>query len=70
MANAGLRLTTAKFYSPNGLPYSQVGVSPDVLVQEVAKPVTADGHPPVVAAAADNALEAAKNVARRQVARR
>jgi len=70
VANAGLRLTTAKFYSPNGLPYSQVGVSPDVLVQEVAKPVTADGQPPVVAAAADNALEAAKNVARRQVARR
>ncbi|MCA9099719.1 MAG: PDZ domain-containing protein [Planctomycetales bacterium] len=37
--NAGLRLTTAKFYSPNGLGFSHVGVSPDVLVHNVARPV-------------------------------
>lgn len=30
----GLRLTTAKFYSPNGLNHSKVGVEPDVLVEE------------------------------------
>ncbi|NQV24381.1 MAG: S41 family peptidase [Rhodopirellula sp.] len=30
----GLRLTTAKFYSPNGLNHSKVGVAPDVLVEE------------------------------------
>ena len=30
----GLRLTTAKFYSPNGLNHSKVGVSPDVLVEQ------------------------------------
>ncbi len=28
-SNAGVRLTTAKFYSPNGHPYSRVGVEPD-----------------------------------------
>ena len=30
----GLRLTTAKFYSPDGLNHSKVGVEPDVLVEE------------------------------------
>jgi carboxyl-terminal processing protease len=30
----GLRLTTAKFYSPDGLNHSKVGVSPDVVVDE------------------------------------
>ena len=29
-SEAGLRLTTAKFYSPNGHPYARVGVEPDV----------------------------------------
>ena len=29
-SNAGVRLTTAKFYSPNGRPYSRVGVEPDI----------------------------------------
>ncbi|MDO5580277.1 MAG: S41 family peptidase [Planctomycetia bacterium] len=28
----GLRLTTEKFYSPNGSPYSGIGVAPDILV--------------------------------------
>lgn len=31
-AKSGLRLTTAKFYSPNGSNYSKVGVEPDVPV--------------------------------------
>ncbi|MDD3586441.1 MAG: S41 family peptidase [Thermoguttaceae bacterium] len=31
---AGLRLTTEKFYSPNGSPYSGIGVEPDVLADE------------------------------------
>jgi C-terminal processing protease CtpA/Prc len=37
-----MRLTTAKFYSPKGKPYSGVGVEPDVPVQQArvaAKPV-------------------------------
>lgn len=36
---AGLKLTTAKFYSPKNHPYSEQGVSPDILVRAVAKPV-------------------------------
>jgi carboxyl-terminal processing protease len=50
-SNAGMRLTTAKFYSPNGKPYSGIGVEPDVRVQNVsdrdrvvAKPI--DGQIP------------------------
>jgi carboxyl-terminal processing protease len=37
--DAGLRLTTAKFYSPTGKPYSRVGVEPDVEVHQAARPV-------------------------------
>ena len=33
IANSGLRLTTARFYSPNGHPISFQGVEPDVVVQ-------------------------------------
>lgn len=36
---AGLRLTTAKFYSPLGHPFSKVGVAPHVTVEQVAKPI-------------------------------
>ncbi|MEC8337668.1 MAG: S41 family peptidase [Planctomycetota bacterium] len=36
---AGLRLTTAKFYSPNGQPISKVGVKPDIVVHQTKKPV-------------------------------
>ncbi len=35
----GLRLTTEKFYSPNGLPFSEVGVTPHVLVETGEKVV-------------------------------
>jgi carboxyl-terminal processing protease len=50
---SGLRLTTAKFYSPSGQAISDRGVSPDVAVQKalqapemqtVAKPVAEDGN--------------------------
>ena len=37
--DAGLRLTTAKFYSPTGKPYSRVGVEPDRVVHQTARPV-------------------------------
>ncbi|HMF36850.1 MAG TPA: S41 family peptidase, partial [Isosphaeraceae bacterium] len=39
-APAGLKLTTAKFYSPRNRPYSEQGVTPDVLVKTriAAKP--------------------------------
>jgi carboxyl-terminal processing protease len=40
-APAGLKLTTAKFYSPRNRPYSEQGVQPDlpVLARSAAKPV-------------------------------
>ncbi|MEO2022209.1 MAG: S41 family peptidase [Pirellulaceae bacterium] len=37
-SSLGVRLTTAKFFSPSGQPISNRGVTPDVLVQRVAKP--------------------------------
>ena len=61
-SNAGLRLTTAKFYSPNGKPYSRVGVEPDFTVlpaHVVAKPI--DGKVP---SGDDAMLTAALQVAR------
>jgi len=58
-SNAGVRLTTAKFYSPNGKPYSQVGVDPDLTVQVAARPV--NGRLP---AGEDAMLNAAMQAAR------
>ncbi|NQT35959.1 MAG: PDZ domain-containing protein [Planctomycetes bacterium] len=63
---AGLRLTTARFYSPNGRAYSRVGVEPDVIVRQAAKPV--DGSP--VAVADDAVLRAALEMAQQQLAQR
>ncbi len=37
MDGAGVRLTTARFYSPSGQPYSRVGVEPDVVVHTTAR---------------------------------
>ena len=59
-AGVGMRLTTAKFFSPKGLPYSKQGVEPDLAVQTVARPI--DG---VVASDTDAALDAALEAARR-----
>jgi len=41
-APAGLKLTTAKFYSPKNRPYSEQGVDPDVLVRLDAKPAASE----------------------------
>ena len=60
----GMRLTTAKFFSPRGLPYSGVGVDPDVAVHAVARP--AEGTPVM---GGDAALAAAVDVARRNTPR-
>lgn len=69
-AGVGLRLTTAKFYSPNGHPYSGVGVEPHLAVHSVARPV---GGVALVGTAAapgtDPFLETAVDAARRSVAR-
>jgi carboxyl-terminal processing protease len=64
-AGVGMRLTTAKFYSPRGLPYSRVGVEPDLAVHAAARPI--DGI--LAQPAGDAALAAATEVARRAAAR-
>jgi len=56
--NAGLRLTTAKFYSPSGRPYSGVGIEPDVVPHQVARPASS-GQPPLPPPDPDPALAAA-----------
>lgn len=73
-AAGGLRLTTARFFSPKGRPYSHHGVEPDVIVRMTARPI--DGWRPVNPGlpeddvASDAALEAAVNAARQLVAQR
>jgi len=57
----GLRLTTAKFYSPSGQAISGVGVQPDVDVQVAAKPA----EDPPMADTTDASLRTAIQVARR-----
>jgi carboxyl-terminal processing protease len=66
-AQTGLRLTTAKFYSPNGLPFSRVGVEPEVRVQLAARPF--EGAATLPPAEEDDALVAATNVLRQRTAR-
>jgi carboxyl-terminal processing protease len=69
LSGSGVRLTTAKFYSPKGHPISHVGVQPDIVVQLTAKP-------PLGAVAAslkdaeDPTLAAGLDAARRQTAKR
>ncbi|MCC6123791.1 MAG: S41 family peptidase [Pirellulales bacterium] len=60
-AGAGIRLTTAKFYSPNGKPYSHVGVEPDFEVRQAAKPIEGGVAVPTQS---DRMLDAALEVAR------
>ncbi len=68
VGGAGIRLTTAKFYSPHGHPYTKVGVSPDVAVHQVAKP-TGDVVPQP-SSLDDPVMAAAINVARNRFAGR
>jgi len=71
IGNSGLRLTTAKFLSPLNQPYSGIGVTPDLPVQTVAKPVVdINGSQQAVADPQDPALEAAVEAARRQLIKR
>ncbi|HEX5447265.1 MAG TPA: S41 family peptidase [Pirellulales bacterium] len=67
LANSGLRLTTAKFYSPKGKPFSGIGVTPEVMVRHrVARPVLDQADE--AAAPADEALEEAIRQARHKIA--
>ena len=65
-SDAGLRLTTAKFYSPNGHPFNRVGVEPDLTVHQAARPIQGAA---VAAAREDVVLNAALDVARRGLQR-
>jgi carboxyl-terminal processing protease len=58
-SDSGLRLTTAKFYSPKGKPYSRVGVEPDVVVRQAARPING-----AVAVKDDAMFNAALQIAR------
>jgi len=60
--NAGVRLTTAKFYSPSGHPYNRVGVDPDIVVRMAARPI--DGKLPERKGNDDPMLAAALQTAR------
>lgn len=65
----GLRLTTARFYSPAGRPFSLVGVEPHVKVQQAARPVDLKELPRLHAPGRDDPmLQAALDVARRHLA--
>lgn len=66
IGGVGLRLTTAKFFSPKGKPYSRVGVEPDLVVHSTAR--IQDGGE-AVPAAGDAALDAALAAARRATVR-
>ena len=69
-AGVGMRLTTAKFYSPEGHPYSGVGVEPHLIVHTAARPT---GAVSLVGTAAGNAadpfLDTAVEAARRSLPR-
>jgi carboxyl-terminal processing protease len=70
VGSAGLRLTTAKFYSPNGKAYSGVGVEPHVAVRQVAKPIAGTPGPTPATADPDPMLAAALQVAAQLMAQR
>ncbi len=61
-SKAGVRLTTAKFFSPGGHAIAHNGVYPDVLVRTAKKPVT--GGQSQIASAEDATLSAGLQVAR------
>ncbi len=64
LSGARVRLTTARFYSPTGRPYSRLGVEPDVVVRSAAKPI--DGQLADPASGDDDVmLSAALEAARR-----
>lgn len=59
-ADLGVRLTTAKFFSPNGYAISDRGVQPDLVVRGVLKP-TEGGESLAGDAALDAGLQVARN---------
>ena len=66
LGQAGVRLTTAKFYLPSGQPISHRGVHPDLVVRVAAKPAIDEP----VDRQDDPVLAAAVQAAREQLAKR
>jgi carboxyl-terminal processing protease len=66
-SDAGVRLTTAKFYSPSGQAISDRGVSPNVVVRSAAKPVL---YGQKINPQQDPVLKAGMDVARQQLSQR
>ncbi len=66
-ADTGIRLTTAKFYSPLGKPFAKVGVDPDHTVEVRAKP---DEQGRFISTDNDPYVTQALDVARDNMARR
>lgn len=67
---AGVRLTTARFYSPNGQPFNRVGVEPDLVVHRAARPASGTALGAPASRGDDAALAAAVQAARQLVGRR
>jgi len=72
VSKGGVRLTTAKFFSPSGKAISNRGVSPDMVVHTVAKPVAgaASTTTAVEGKKEDRILKAGVQFARQQVSQR
>jgi carboxyl-terminal processing protease len=69
-SKAGIRLTTAKFYSPSGAAISRLGVTPDVVVRSAARPIIEENGGGLLAASEDVILKAGLQVARDQLSKR
>jgi carboxyl-terminal processing protease len=69
IAGSGVRLTTAKFFSPQGHPINMVGVQPDILVQRTAK-LTGEDAQEITSRLGDTVLNAGLQAARSQTAQR
>ena len=73
MARGGIRLTTAKFYSPSGTAISDRGVKPDVQVQTVQRPsfnLVGNAQAEAAKNNVDSALNTAISVARQKLVQR
>ena len=69
-ADSGFRLTTAKFYSPNGGTYSKVGIQPDVKITDDSDRKTIQRNRQRGQIEDDRDIEAGLETLRKQLARR
>ncbi|WP_166826209.1 S41 family peptidase [Thalassoroseus pseudoceratinae] len=67
--STGLRLTTAKFYSPNGHTLGKIGVRPDVIVEDVDEHIAAYAYTPDADLLADADVRKGIEVLNRQASR-